>query len=612
MEEHNTNRLASSQNSLGFRGSQPAPSSKRTKSNKAKEDIFFNNKGFVPSTNFGSYQEPSTTRRPVFSTTTTTTTTEAPGSSTPRRPSLETFESYETESFSGFIPARNDFGRGQSPPPDFDASVEEFSPKDVSPDDFPVRTTERSTTARPFVFQNTFRTTLSHLPSTSRPSAQTFQQQAKRFNDDYFTRLPSSTKRPVSKAAQFFIHSTTADDYFTPEYRQPTVNPFLQNQRPRSTTTTVRPNVVFQSNSGTVRPRFNGGSTTTDFRYETTTPTPTITTTTRFPTTTRRNVEEFEARQTTTYNSDFTRNSNFFSVANNNNNDKPLKEEFGGKASFSSQRQFPPQISSQFVEEETLRPRSIHGVSNSQVLNRQTPRDNFGFSTVPPPTTAEPASSTTPPPTTVPSTEVTQQETAQTLATRLQSQLFKKIATTKKDPERFSIFFGRSTPAVGEDRLPSPGPTTVLYYDNQSTSKRPIRTRSTTASPFDFQTTATPEYDRRGRLGRLGSAPSTIAPEDSSSSSRPLRRGVRRRVRPGRPRQPVKTFDPQLKYTRKRFNDDIGPRNDEIFNAEASVFRGDPSLNNYHQDEVKRVKPFNPFKILWFLIYYTEDMAATH
>ncbi|ODM95545.1 hypothetical protein Ocin01_11135 [Orchesella cincta] len=594
VEEYNNNRLATSQNALNFR---PSPEAPPRRTNKQKEDIFFSNKGFVPST----YQSPSTTRRTTTtSTTTTTTTTEAPSSSTPRRPSLETFESYETESFSGFIPTRNSFGRGHDPTPDFDASTEDFTTKDERP-----FRTQSSTTSRPLVFQNTFRTTLSHVPPTSKPSAQTFQQQPTRFNDQYFTRIPSTTRRPVSKAAQFFRHTTSADDYFTPEFRQPTVNPFVH----QSKSTTIRPSVVFQGNSGTLRP-----STNTDFQYETTTttaPTTTTTTTTDFPTTTeyfsrQRQTEDFEARQTTTYNTDFTqsaRNSNFFNL---NNGNKPRKQEFGGKSQTAPQRQFPPQLSSQYVEEETLRPRNIHGGSNPRnsvgqspqpvVISSTRPRDNFGFSTVPPPTTAEPFS--TPPPT---AAAATQEETAQTLAARLTGrQLFQKVTSkATKNPEKYSIFFGRSTQSVNDDRLPSPGPTTVLYYGSpSSTTSRPIRTRSTTSSPQEYENSPSPSqslFDRRSRSrSRVDLISSTVAPEQPASSppTRPRGRGVRRRVRPGR-RQHGKEFDPQAKYTRRRFESDRvqdkeqSQKNDEIFNAEASVFRGDPTINNFFQGQRK-------------------------
>lgn len=606
VQEYNTNHLAS-KNNLNFRASNPAPSPspKTTKSQKAKEDIFFNNKGFVPSTAFNSFT--STTRR---TTTSTTTTTEAPSPSTPRRPSLETFESYETESFSGFIPTRNSFNqfsRPQDPSPDFDASTEEFTPRDDN-NEFRNKKSQPSTTARPLVFQNTFRTTLSHVPPTSRPSAQTFQQQATRFNDEYFTRIPSTTRRPVSKAAQFFLHSTTFDDYFTPEYTKPTANPFVNHRRPQTTTTTFRPKVVFQGNSGTVRPKF-AGNPTTDFRYETTTTqAPTTTTaTTEIPSTTeyfgryRQTDDDIETRQTTY--SGFiptTKNSNFFGVTNK---DKPRKDDdFGGK--FSTQRQFPPELSTQYVEEESLRPRNIHGVSNGKnTLNIQPspeirPRDNFGFSTVPPPTTAEPFS--TPSPTTSASA-VTQQETTQTLAARLQGQLFKKITTTK-NPEKFSIFFGRSTHAVGDDRLPDVGPTSAFNYDRQSSTSRPrsLRVRSTTANPLDQTTASEPVYDRRGRLSRFNSISTTVSPDQvttSSSTQRPLRRGVRRRVRPGNRANngEAKPFDPQLKYTRRRFESarvnkegqvEGEQKTDEIFNAEASVFRGDPTINNFFQEQV--------------------------
>ncbi|CAL8090305.1 unnamed protein product [Orchesella dallaii] len=597
VEEYNNNRLATSQNALNFR---PSPEAPVRRTNKQKEDIFFNNKGFVPST----YQAPSTTRRTTTSTTTTTTTTEAPSSSTPRRPSLETFESYETESFSGFIPTRNSFGRGHDPTPDFDASTEDFTTKDERP----YRT---STTARPLVFQNTFRTTLSHVPPTSKPSAQTFQQQPTRFNDQYFTRIPSTTRRPVSKAAQFFRHTTSADDYFTPEYRQPTVNPFVHQAK----STTIRPSLVFQGNLGTLRPNSN-----TDYQYETTTTvaptTTTYRTTTDFPTTTeffsrQRHTEEFEARQTTTYNNDFTqsaRNSNFFNLNSESNKNKPRKQEFGGKSQTAPQRQFPPQLSTQYVEEETLRPRNIHGGSSSKnsfsqspqpaVISSTRPRDNFGFSTVPPPTTAEPYS--TPPPTTA--AAVTQQETAQTLAARLQGrQLFQKVtAKTSKNPEKYSIFFGRSTHSVSDDRLPSPGPTTVLYYDSpSSTTSRPIRTRSTTSSPQEYENTPAAQslYDRRGRSRiNLISSTSTVAPDEPTSSApspRPRGRGLRRRVRPGRRQHGNKEFDPQAKYARRRFeagrvqDKEQSQKNDEIFNAEASVFRGDPTINNFFQGQRK-------------------------
>lgn len=572
VDEYNTNRLASSQNTL-------YQSSKSNR--KPSSDIFYK-----PQKSTTKYYTTSTTPR----STTTYSTTAAPlvfrspipsietTSSTPRsarRPSLETFESYETESVAGFVPQN---------------SFNQQNPKDFQ-DSFEVRDSEPSTTRRPAVFHNTFRTSFPEKTSTAIPPAQTYQQQASRFNDDFFKKLPSSTETSVSKAAQFYINSNSGQ-YSTPEVRQPTTNPFRVSPTVPTTTTIPR-----RSSSSTTRPyktsnsdagfQYEIQSTTEDFRRN-----PTTTTEKPFFSA-KINDRGLSHRGSPLATSGTTsvpsvlvesaRHSKFFVPPQSDSQDNDRIKSFSSKIV----NAFPSQSS-------TIRPRSFSGTSSTNHVNRQTNRDNFGFSTILPPTTAEPN--------TRPTTTLGPFYQTETEATHPKGNTYFQRLTTLK-PEKFSIFFSKSTTYANkeytntekESRLPSSGRSTSVYYEPTST----YRTPTTNRIPIDYDQTTAASGSRIQNVDN-SYASSTQFPETTtfattSTTTKPSRRGARRRINRPRPLTP-RNFDPEFKYSRqieststkeKSEKEIYSAKNEEIFSAQASVFPGRPKANLF-QEQVRR------------------------
>jgi hypothetical protein len=586
VDEYNNNRLASSQNSLG--SFHQSPKSQK----KSSQDIFY--KSFQSSTK---YAAPSTTPRPrttstSTTTTTTTTTTAAPlifrspistrgpstSSATPRRPNLETFESYEVESVNGFGGSRqNSFD--QNSYKNYDDSFEVRDPQ-PSPTTS-TTTTTTTTTRRPPVFQNTFRTSFPSPSSTLSPqSPQTYQQQATRFHDDFFRKVPDSTDSSVpktSKFAQFYVNSNSNNNFYSTQdfYDQPSTKSVYRTTTEVPSTTTQRYTYEDESSSS---------------QYD-------IIRTTDAPSRQLFSAKTSDRGLSNRGQSAFTSSPGSSPSRTTTTDSIKQSKFFNPPQSTSSSDNDAPQpfratiITHSQPKEESIRPRSFSGTSNNanQVGNvRQSNRDNFGFSTIPPPTTAEPPVTTT---------------YATSSATNARSNTYFQRLTTLK-PEKFSIFFSKATTYANkeynEDRQRYSS-TPAVYYDDETTTTtyRPPTTtrypeeyeRQKTSAASSFDSTRVRDYTQGNRKNQFVSSTEYFAPESTTTSApltteRALRRGARRRI--NRPRQEVpKDFDTEFKYSRRTeapiSTKDNNP--DEIFNAEASVFPGRPKSNLFH-DEV--------------------------
>ncbi|OXA61018.1 hypothetical protein Fcan01_05839 [Folsomia candida] len=554
VDEYNNNRLATSQNTF-FQSSKP--------NRKPSSDIFYKNFDYTTKYTTRRTTTATTTttpRRPSSSTTTSTTTTAAPllfrspipsnapnSASTKRKPNLETYESYEIESVAGLTP-QNSFNRlgfvnGQNPK-HYDYSYEAQDPEPV-PSSTSTTTTTTTTTHRPLVFHNTFRSPLPFSSSTATPPIQTFQQQASRFNDDFFRKLPSSsTETSVSKAAQFYVNSNTK--FSTPSVRQPTTNPFFKS------TTQVPFSAKFQSDnfSPSDRGLSSRGSTT----YYETSPS---------------------------------------GISSTPRNHAIITDDFNGfeKSKFSSQTVRHHESSR--PEDDVIRPRSYSGNTNVKTNQVVHTRQNNGFSAIPPPTTAEtytfPSSSSP----TTPSSITNGNHAAVTY--------FQRFTTEK--PEKSSIFFSKSTTHPKKDYssekvnrfIESDARVSTADYNVDPTST--YRPRDVDAG-FGQKAVVSPSSSRSHSQVRLEeenayptSTPYSV-PETSTTTERPQqRRGTRRRVNRPKQHQPQnhRRFDPELKYSRRIEEPpkvkSVDSKDDELFDAEASQFPGRPSTNLFSNKE---------------------------
>jgi len=636
VDEYNNNRLASSQNSLG----------NSYKSSKSSSDIFYKN-SFIKSSATSTYRPPTTsttTRRPTTSTTTTPTpllfrsplptrgvNSNTPSSTpSPRRPSLETFESYEIESVNAYGANRNSFNTYKN----YDDSYEvRDSPSSSSY--APTATTSTSTstttsTVKPQVFHNTYRAS----PSTAVPTPQTFQQQPTRFNDDFFRKIPSgpteSSVPKTSKYAQFYVNSNTPlfyDDY-----------------SPKTKSTTL----VYRTTTTTTVP-----------------PTP------REPTTYKQSFDEFPrasftsqdiirtsdapARQlfsakTSSFQGDGSgssrglSNRGQFGVVGTGSKDSLRQSKFFTPPQSSSTSESDPYIHPQGplapkithhsrpVEqnEEFLRPRSYSGTSNGKNNNNNVlvndVRHFVSTASPPPPTTAEPPTDST----TFSSSGVTNPRGVT---------YFQRVTTSK--PEKFSIFFSKSTPKY-DDFRDSEKYSTSFYEDAQtSTTRRPTTTTQAAITEDytafeDSKTSVSASFDSYKVREFTDNAPKTtttdyLVSEITSTTAEPTttgprsgRRGPRRRVNRPRtpPPSPNKEFDPEFKYSRRVVDATHLPKPqkvknpfarqreaisstagtttaDEIFNAEASVYNGQPKANLF-QEDVRTFKLIRIYTYMWF------------
>jgi hypothetical protein len=462
--------------------------------------------------------KPSTTAAPLFFRSPIS--TSAPAAK--RKPNLETYESYEIESVAGLTP-QNSFNRLSTDQQSYKNYEDSYESQDPEPSSSSSTTTASSTTTtttthKPQVFHNTYKSPASS--STAIP--QTFQQQASRFNEDFFRKLPSSTETSVSKAAQFYVNSNTK--YSTPEFKHPTTNPFkFTTEVPQSR----------------------------DYRF------PAVHEPVR--------VSSQNSRGLTNRGSVTFENSGFYSSPRTPVSSDPVVEYEQPKTS-------------RPYTEDVIRPRNLAGTTNvNQVSNnRQNHRDNFAFSPVPPPTTAEPK--------TYPTT---------TAFPHVNS--FQKITTTAK-PDKYSIFFSKSTTPNKNysEKEPqyqqSSRASTADYYGPTSTYRPLISSASHLDLEADFgQKSGSPSRPSNLRTSapliiQKSTTTTTQQPTESTTTVRPRQRTAHRR-RVHRPRQQHnnRKFDPELKYSRR-----IEPTQDskdEIFNAEASVFPGRP-VTNLFQDEV--------------------------